>query len=358
MDEIDLDQDLTDLELNEVGMTVKAAFDLRKALDKALAAIGDKNAERALVALNDIQDNIEEYGYAYGYGYPAPKAAPDTKKAKKLVAQAIDALEQDEPDYDKARNLLEQLSKALGYKAAEDAEGKASPEMVGLANRLMSAVGKLRNDKPDLEEIVGVLNDVLGKLQKYGKPGGKGLAIKILREEDGGVVVGGHLLLWGDPEHKDLVGDYFTPETELWLDEYKSVPALFHHGLDDEIGLTVVGHRVKAAKDKVGVWVEDWLDKSKKYWRMVKPLLEAEALYYSPGSAPHLVQRERDGELKSFPVVEDTMTPVPAQHRLLPIEHIKAVYAKANINLPAALAEADIEAELAQLERELKQLEV
>lgn len=162
----------------------------------------------------------------------------------------------------------------------------------------------------------------------------KGLAIKTLREEDGGIIVGGPLLLFGDARHRDLQKEYFTPETWLGLDEYKSVPALFHHGLDQDIGLAVIGHRVKAEVRDTGVWIEDWLDTSGKYWQMVKPLLDAEALYYSPGSAPHLVKRHSDGRLESFPVVEDTLTPIPAQFRLLPVDQVKAAYKAAGLDFP------------------------
>lgn len=169
---------------------------------------------------------------------------------------------------------------------------------------------------------------------EYRPASGKSLAVKALREEDGGVVVGGPLLLFGDPKHRDLQKEYFTPDTWLGLDEYKSVPALFHHGLDQDIGLAVMGHRVKAEVRDTGVWVEDWLDTSGKYWQMVKPLLDAEALYYSPGSAPHLVKRGSNGRLVSFPVVEDTLTPMPAQFRLLPVDQVKAAYKAAGLTLP------------------------
>jgi len=136
------------------------------------------------------------------------------------------------------------------------------------------------------------------------------------------------------------------------------VPVLFHHGLDDSVGLNVIGHRLKAVPDDTGVWVEHWLDKSNKYWAMVKPLLEAEALYLSPGSAPHLVKREEDGRLKSYPVVEDTNTVIPCQHRLLPVEHIKAVYAAANIELPDTIIQDDaIKGDIERQEEEMNKLQ-
>jgi len=196
----------------------------------------------------------------------------------------------------------------------------------------------------------------------------KPLAIKALREENGGVVVGGPLLLFGDARHRDLQKEYFTPETWLGLDEYKSVAALFHHGLDQEVGLAVMGHRVKAEVRDAGVWVEDWLDTSGKYWQMVKPLLDAEALYYSPGSAPHLVKRHSDGRLESFPVIEDTLTPIPAQFRLLPVDQVKAAYKAAGLDLPrldeggesagADCQKAEVEKVQAEVELALQEIEL
>lgn len=192
------------------------------------------------------------------------------------------------------------------------------------------------------------------------------LAVKALREEDGGIIVGGPLLLFGDARHRDLQKEYFTPETWLGLDEYKSVPALFHHGLDQDVGLAVMGHRVKAEVRDTGVWVEDWLNTSGKYWQMVKPLLDAEALYYSPGSAPHLVKRHGDGRLESFPVIEDTLTPIPAQFRLLPVDQVKAAYKAAGLNLPhlneggesagADCQKAEAEKALAEIELALQEI--
>lgn len=214
---------------------------------------------------------------------------------------------------------------ALGYfnhEGQREAGGYSSQEWGIIGKRLAKLVSK---------HLEATYEYRAGKLQKKE---GKSLAVKALREEDGGVVVGGYLLLWGAPEKKDLGGDYFTPETELWLDAYKSVPALFHHGLDQDVGLAVMGRRVAHKTDDTGAWVEDWLDKSNKFWTMVKPLLDAEALYYSPGSAPHLVKREEDGRLKSFPVVEDTLTPIPMQHRLLPVEQIQKAYKAIGLELP------------------------
>lgn len=187
----------------------------------------------------------------------------------------------------------------------------------------------------------------------------KGLAVKAVSENAAGCVVGGYLALWGSPAAKDLQGDYFTPDTELMLEHYKSVPCLFHHGLDSDVGLAVIGRRVDVKADDAGVFVQHWIDKSNRYWKMVEPLLQSGRLFYSPGSAPHLVKRALDGRLLSFPVIEDTLTPIPAQYRLRPIEQIKAAYKSADIELPTMATETagagvpDVEALKAAIEIEL-----
>jgi len=202
--------------------------------------------------------------------------------------------------------------------------------------------------KYDADEVTAIKRRIVGawkkKIDKEGPPAaGKSLAIKALSEDELGCTVGGYLVLWGGPKAKDLQGDWFTPATELMLEHYKTAPALFHHGLDGAVGGVVIGRRLSAAKDETGVWVEDWLDKSNRYWNMVEPLLKAERLFYSPGSAPHMVKRADDkpGELVRFPVVEDTLTPVPAQYRLRPIEEIKAAYKSASIDMPEVGSAAD-----------------
>ncbi len=167
------------------------------------------------------------------------------------------------------------------------------------------------------------------------------LPIKAFSATDKGVIIGGYMAVWGGPEKKDLQKDYFTPATRLYLDHYAKAPAVFHHGLDPRVGKAVLGHRDDAFKDDTGLWVQDWIDKGSEFWHLVEPLLEAKALYYSPGSIPHLVEREPDGELKAYPIVDDTFTPTPIQIHLrdYPLDYIKSVYEAAgqDFTLPEAL---------------------
>lgn len=171
--------------------------------------------------------------------------------------------------------------------------------------------------------------------QAAGGQGPESLAVKMLSQDDLGATVGGYLLLYGDADHRDLQRQFFTAKSELWLDKYPKVPALFHHGLDPAVGLSVVGHRLSAKTDDKGAWVKHWIDKSNAYWDWIEPLLEAGRLFYSPGSANHLVRADaKTGEIFSYPVIEDTMTPIPAQPRLRPVEELKAAYKSANLAFP------------------------
>ncbi|HUX29239.1 MAG TPA: hypothetical protein VMV78_01285, partial [Thiobacillus sp.] len=137
----------------------------------------------------------------------------------------------------------------------------------------------LIDEGKEQDEAVAVCNSMWEKAQEGKAIGADELpgedtntcAVKFLRDEDEGAVVGGYIALWGNAETKDLQGDYFTPDTWLGLTEYPTVPALFHHGLDEKVGLSVIGRRVKSGVDEVGAWVEDWLDKGNQYWKMVRP---------------------------------------------------------------------------------------
>lgn len=350
MHEMNLNGELTELELLDLGRTVKAAATLRSALEAALKRIDKEDAEGAIGRLRAALDKVNDYGY--GYGSPTGEKAVSASAIKKELNRCIAGLEDDEPDYGKAKTVLQKLLGRLGYGSS----GKAT-SADALKKQLMQVIGELNRDEPDMEKVASALQGALGKLGKSETKAAQLTAVKMLREENGGAVVGGHLLLWGSPGQKDLDGDYFTPETNLWLDEYKSVPAMFHHGLDAKIGLTAIGKRLKAAKDDIGVWVEDWLDKSHKYWTFVEKLLKAGALYYSPGSAPHLVEREADGRLKSFAVVDDTLTPIPCQYRLRPVSEIQASYKAVGLELPdMVLDKGGLKEEIEKTESELKRL--
>ncbi len=318
---LDLSQPLDQIDFEAVGTAVKAAHDLGQVLDGALAAADETP--------DDVADSIQEHLDSLPDDFKGVLKMGGGMMAgssiHRRLRSILSALESNNPDDAKA--AIRQLLARMGRR---EEERENNP-------------GKKK--RHDYEKSIGDFSQ---------------FAIKTIREEEhkgqAGVVVGGYMALYGSPDKKDVQGDYFTPETKTWIELYDRVPALFHHGLDAKVGLAPMGHRVKAEALDDGVWVEDWINKSSKYWRLVEPLLAADKLFYSPGSAAHLVKRADDGKLLSYPIIEDTMTPTPAQHRLMnrPVSQIKAVYKELGIEIPADLAGDDPDAEVVALKAALE----
>jgi len=61
-----------------------------------------------------------------------------------------------------------------------------------------------------------------------------------------------------------------------------------------------------------GWWATMWLDRSARYWSQVSALLAAGKVYGSSGALGHLVQKAKDGEILTWPHIEQTLTPTPA----------------------------------------------
>ena len=73
-------------------------------------------------------------------------------------------------------------------------------------------------------------------------------AVKLVDEEKG--IVEGWAVPFGGPMlgDKDLDGEAFTKETELFLDAYPSRPILYQHGQDSLLGFWPIGAEVKATR--------------------------------------------------------------------------------------------------------------
>ncbi len=143
--------------------------------------------------------------------------------------------------------------------------------------------------------------------------------------------VGGYGVVYTGPRAKDLQGDYFTPETNLWLEQYPVVPLLYQHGQDRTLGKRVIGQAHPVRDDK-GVWYEAQLQQRDEYETLILELVKTGALGYSTGSLPHLVERAPDGKLLSWPVAEITLTPTPAAGPYLTsVSAIRSVYKSAGI---------------------------
>lgn len=144
--------------------------------------------------------------------------------------------------------------------------------------------------------------------------------------------IGGYLIVWGNPQQRDLQGEYFTPETELALDWYAQRPVLYHHGLDGALKAAVIGTIDTLKLDTTGLWAEAQLDLRKRYVRTVLKLVENGILGWSSGSLPHLVDVADDGHIRRWPLIEGSLTPAPAEPRRTDVQTIKSAYGALGLN--------------------------
>lgn len=164
----------------------------------------------------------------------------------------------------------------------------------------------------------------------------KALAVKLLDDEGR---IGAYAIRFGSAEEPDLSSkmDFFTPETEYWLAELgflegkACAPILYAHAMDETTALDpVVGTWTKAVLDDIGVWVEGQIDLAKKYSKWVKELIKKGVLKLSSDSASHLIRREEQAngthKVLRWPILAASLTPTPAEPRLLPVELLGAAY--------------------------------
>ena len=137
-----------------------------------------------------------------------------------------------------------------------------------------------------------------------------GDAVKAL----GGGKIGGYLVRYSTEQTPDLVGDFFTPESELGYHE--NLPVLYHHGQDRVIGKRIIG-KARLRRDAVGLWVEAQLAMRDQYEKEIYALAQKGALGWSSGAVSHMVEREQKTTgtawVKTWWVAEASLTPTPAE---------------------------------------------
>jgi hypothetical protein len=111
---------------------------------------------------------------------------------------------------------------------------------------------------------------------------------------------------------KDIQGENFLPETDFVLGWYDSRPLLYQHGLDPVTGVSTVGRIKSVWKDVDGLWMQSQLDAASEYNAVVKELIKREVLGLSSSAPPHLVRRNKSGEILRWPLLEGSLTPTPA----------------------------------------------
>lgn len=156
----------------------------------------------------------------------------------------------------------------------------------------------------------------------------------------GGNRVGHYAVLWGDPAKRDLTGEYFTRRTadlETLFRAVGKLPLLYHHTLDDQLKTSVVGLVDVLSPDEVGLWYEAQLTMAGEYRAAMEELIGAGALGTSSGTLPGARRVDRrTGEIKRWAIAELSLTPTPAEPRMMerPAAEIKATWKAAGLRWP------------------------
>ena len=121
---------------------------------------------------------------------------------------------------------------------------------------------------------------------------------------------------------RDLDGETFTPQTEFMLDLVPVKPVLYDHA--QRKVKHFLGKVTTAELLDEGIWVEAELDRHQAYMDQVLKLIQQGVLGWSSGSVGHMTRREGN-VIKTWPVIEWSLTPTPAEPRTLGVEVIKSL---------------------------------
>lgn len=188
-------------------------------------------------------------------------------------------------------------------------------------------------------------------------PKSKSIGLQIKSVNDKQMTVEGYGIVWGG---MDLEGDHFTKDTDFWFDQITSSPmVLFDHGQDGTIKKSVIGKVSNKTEDNFGLWVESQIERSNEYFEAVQELVETGRLGYSSGAVSHLVERNNDGKIVQWPIVEFSLTATPAEPRTLGVEALKSL-AETEPAYKALLPDekAEPSADGTERERKLKEAEI
>ena len=146
--------------------------------------------------------------------------------------------------------------------------------------------------------------------------------VKILSQTDDVVRIGGYGVVFGG---RDLEGETFTAETDFDLDLVPVKPVFYDHTLNNTIKTARLANVNVVQADHIGLWIEAEMQKAVEYADAVIKLVEQGVLGWSSGTVSHLARRE-GGVIKSWPIVEFSLTATPAEPRTIGVERIKSLY--------------------------------
>lgn len=208
---------------------------------------------------------------------------------------------------------------ALMKKLGMDAEGMSKEEM----RKKLKAIG---SRKPD---------ELSAAVENKSQPA---MEVKFIGE--GETRIRAPLVLFGDETKTDLsrARDYFTPQTDLMLQEFPLPrPLFFHHGLDAKTNRDPwIGMIDRVGVEEWGAWYEAKLREAKEYETYVaqlmdktKQLIRSGALKTSIDGIPQYSLRDTKAnganEVKRWAFVAASLTTKPAETRMWAAQELKSI---------------------------------
>lgn len=104
---------------------------------------------------------------------------------------------------------------------------------------------------------------------------------------------------------RDAQGEYFTPQTDLWLERIPRRPVVYYHGLAEGKGAPqVIGQELGWERRPDGIWFRVALDRASELARRVWEAAQHGRARASSGAIGHLTRVAPDGRILVWPVGE------------------------------------------------------
>lgn len=145
------------------------------------------------------------------------------------------------------------------------------------------------------------------------------LTIKELTSE-GDLILEGYGVMF---DVRDLDDEYFTKETNFYLENFERLPVLYGHNQKEIRG--VIGKATVEKVDDVGILFNIIIDRANRYKELVKKLVEMGKLGLSSGTAEQFFSKEAN-MIKEWGLVELSLTETPAEPRtILTLEEVAKI---------------------------------
>lgn len=162
-------------------------------------------------------------------------------------------------------------------------------------------------------------------------------------------VVTGYVFIYGDADHRDSFGTFFSKERPVQMDIDNGAfrrPLKYEHCQDPIIGLDTVGYIEAVQLDDTGLRFEGRLDRSSPHFERIVGELQRGELFTSSATGEHTAKFRDDGSFEAWTLLELSLTRYPAESRMPGVTLIRSATPEEAHAEPRAGDEAHVEIEI------------